>query len=299
MPGFFLERKIETIEPNRREYPEALKKIAQPPEILYYKGDKSLLHQQCLAIVGTRRASDYGKEIAFQFAKELAEAGLVIVSGMALGVDSLAHQGALAGKGRTIAVLGTGLEEKTIYPQSNLGLAKKILDKGGLLLSEYPPDYPGSKHTFLKRNRLISGLSLGVLVVEAKYRSGALNTAFWAKKQGKAIFAIPGSVYSLNSQGTNRLIQQGGQLVQKPNEILKALKIKPEPNRPSPLRTGQAEQGQASRLIIYCLAKGALSIDKIIEKTKLSPSETAACLSLLEIEEKVKNLGGNTYALSR
>ena len=235
----FFSGQIENVKSNSANYPKPLKKLTDCPSTLYFRG-KLLQNERCFAIVGTRRCSDYGKEIAFSFAKELTKAGLVIVSGMARGIDTFAHKGALEAGGRTIAVLGTGLAEKTIYPQENLGLAKQILDQSGCLISEYPPEYPGSRYTFPQRNRIIAGLSSGVLVVEAKYKSGALITARYAEKQDKKIFAIPGSIYSLNSKGPHSLIQHGALLVEKPNDILKALNIqqnlqnllsKPNPER--------------------------------------------------------------------
>ncbi|NQU82892.1 MAG: DNA-protecting protein DprA [Parcubacteria group bacterium] len=227
--GFFsLQHDIKKIECGDvgANYPEGLLKINKPLSSLYFRGNLGVLqNRNCFAIVGTRRCSDYGKEIAFSFARELAQAGLVIVSGMARGIDTSAHQGALEAGGITIAVLGTGLAEKTIYPQDNMGLAKKILENNGCLVSEYPPEYPGSKYTFPQRNRIISALSLGVLVIEAKSRSGALITADCAKKQGKKLFATPGNIFSLNSKGPHELIKQGAILVEKPKDILEELKI--------------------------------------------------------------------------
>lgn len=293
-----LGREIEKIGIESELYPIALKKISEPPEILYVRG-KLLPNETCFAIVGCRRCSDYGKEIAFSFAKELAQAGLVIVSGMARGIDTYAHKGALSVNCRTIAVLGTGLNEKTIYPQENLGLAKKIIETGGCLISEYPPEYPGSKYTFPQRNRLIAGICLGVLVVEAKYKSGALITAKYAKEQGKKVFAAPGSIHSLNSKGPHSLIRQGALLVEKPQDILKALNVNYPPPPFLPLPKGGGELGESEKLIRTALVEGNLHIDKIIEKTGLASQAVSGALSLMEIEGKIKNLGGNTYALTR
>jgi len=312
---------MEKVKIEDERYPRILKEIDNPPGELYYKGTPLAPHQpapgfasreagdsfiglvseKCLAVVGTRRASDYGKEIAFRFSKALSQAGLTVVSGMARGIDTMAHRGALEGGRRTIAVLGTGLEEKVIYPQENLKLARQIVERGGCLISEYPPFYPGGKHNFLRRNRLISGLSLGVLVVEAKLKSGALNTASWAKKQGKKVFVIPGSIYSSSSRGCHLLIKQGATLVEKPADILKELKIAPlDFTSVSPRDSSSRESpaSQAEQLILKALRNGSLAVDKIIEKTELSASQTASCLSLLEIQSKVKNLGGSVYALA-
>jgi len=281
---------IKTANINDNLYPEILKKIPDPPKILYFRG-KLLKNETCLGIVGTRRASDYGKEIAFSIARDLAEAGLTIVSGMARGIDTMAHKGALEGEGRTIAVLGTGLDEKSIYPQENLKLARKILETGGCLISEYPAGTPGLKQNFPERNRIISGISLGVLVVEGRLKSGALITANWARKQKRKIFAIPGSIHSKNSQGPNLLIKKGAKLAESANDILKEL------NLPKIKKKKLKGKSFAENLILKVLSEGNLSVDKIIEKTKLSPQKVSATLSLLEIEDKVKNLGSNVYAI--
>ncbi|PJA02368.1 DNA-protecting protein DprA, partial [bacterium (Candidatus Gribaldobacteria) CG_4_10_14_0_2_um_filter_36_18] len=277
--------------------PLLLKKIANPPKILYIKGEL-LKKEKCFAIVGTRRSSNYGKEIAFSIAKDLSEAGLTIVSGMARGIDTFAHKGALdvlrAG-GRTIAVLGTGIDEKSLYPKENLKLARKILENKGCLVSEYPPGSPGLKQNFPERNRIISGLSLGVLIVEAKFGSGALITANWAKIQGKKIFALPGSIHFPNSQGCHFLIKQGAKLAENANDILKEFNL--------PCLTSGVKQVKGKtleeQLILEVLKQENLHIDKIIEKTKLSPQVVSSILTLMEIENKVKNLGGNVYIITR
>ncbi len=280
---------LKTVNIEEETYPELLKNIKDPPKVLYLKGTL-LKNETCFSIVGTRRCSDYGKEIAFSIARELAQVGITIVSGMARGIDGFSHQGALDGKGRTIAVLGTGLDEKSLYPQENLKLAEKILESGGCLVSEYPEGTPGSQFSFPKRNRIISGMSLGVLVVEAKIKSGALITADWAQKQGRKTFAVPGPVYSLNSKGTHFLIKQGAKLVESADDILKELNLP---------KIGEKElKGESleENLILKVLSEGNLHIDKIIEKTKLSPQLVSSALTMMEINKKVKNLGGNTYS---
>jgi len=299
---------IKTITIKDKKYLELLKKIINPPEILYVRGELNP-NEQCFAVVGTRRFSPYGKQVALEIAGDLAEAGLTIVSGLAPGIDTFAHQATierllptlhpsnatiLPKNGRTIAVLGTGIDEKSIYPQSNLKLAQKILETGGCLISEYPPGTPGSKFTFPNRNRIISGLSLGVLVVEAKQKSGALITAHHAFEQNRKVFAIPGSVYSLNSKGCHYLIKRGAKLVESANDILRELNL-PKITRPG-LVTGETSE---ENLILEVLKKEALDIDKIIEETKLSAASVASTLAILEIKGKVRNLGGNIYAINR
>jgi len=276
-----------------KNYPKLLKKIKDAPEVIYYRGELNP-SEQCFAIVGTRRFSSYGKQVALEIAGDLAETGLTIVSGLAPGIDTFAHTAAVERRKRTIAVLGTGLDEKSIYPQSNLKLAQRILETGGCLISEYPPGTRGTQFTFPKRNRIISGLSLGILVVEAKERSGALITAEWAKKQGRKIFAIPGPIHSLNSRGCHYLIKQGAKLVERANDILKELNLPYSTSGVGYLTGGTPEEN----LILEVLKEGPLYIDKIIEKTKLSAQKVASNLAILEIKGKVKNLGANVYAVS-
>jgi DNA processing protein len=291
-----MNEEIKTINIKDKNYPRLLKKIKDAPEVLYYRGE-ILPNENCFAIVGTRRYSSYGKQVALEITGDLAEAGLIIVSGLAPGIDTFSHTAAVERKKRTIAVLGTGLDEKSIYPQSNLKLARKILETGGCLISEYPPGTPGSQFTFPNRNRIISGLSLGVLVVEAKQKSGALITANYAFSQNRKVFAIPGPIYSSNSKGCHYLIKQGAKLVENANDILKELNLLELPKLTSPgLVWGENEE---ESLILEVLKEEALDIDKIIEKTKLSAQKVASTLAILEIKGKVRNLGVNIYALLR
>jgi len=287
--------KIAEISLSDKTYPPLLKQIPDPPSRLYFCGNIDCLKEKCFAVVGTRRCSAYGKELALNIAGELASAGLTIVSGLAPGIDTFAHLAALERKQKTIAVLGTGLDEKSLYPKSNLGLAKRIVETQGCLVSEYPPGTAGSKITFPKRNRIISGLSLGVLVVEAKLKSGALITAAFAKSQKRKLFAIPGPVNSLNSQGPNLLIKKDAILTRNSEDILRELKLKPKPKTQT-LRT-QAQSGPEA-LILGCLKEAPLEINQIIEITKLPAAQVISLLTLLEIEGRVRNLGQNTYVLS-
>jgi len=284
---------IKTVALNDKNYPKLLKEIKNPPEVLYYRGE-ILPEENCFAIVGTRRYSPYGKQVALEMAGDLAETGLIIVSGLAPGIDTFAHTAAVERNKRTIAVLGTGLDEKSIYPQSNLKLAQRILETGGCLISEYPSGTPGSQFSFPQRNRIISGLSLGVLVVEAKEKSGALITAEWARKQRRKVFAVPGPIHSSNSKGPHKLIKQGAKLVEHTNDILKELNL---PQSSTRTVLVENERSEEENLILKILKEEALYIDKIIEKTKLPASTIASTLAILEIKGKVRNLGGNVYAL--
>jgi len=204
-----------------KNYPELLKKIYNPPQKLYIFGKLKKQEKYPLAIVGARKISNYGKRITRLFAETLAKAGMTIVSGLAIGVDGLAHQIALEKNARTIAVLGSGLN--IIYPPAHKKLAQGIIDSGGAVISEYPPNTSPTKKTFPARNRIISGLSFGVLVVEASKKSGALITARTAIEQGREVFVIPGRINDFNSEGCNYLIKMGARLVTDPEEIIESL----------------------------------------------------------------------------
>jgi len=202
-------------------YPEKLKGIYAAPAKLYLLGDETILNKPSIAIIGCRQASDYGKKVAFHFAYELAKQGIVIISGLARGIDTCGHLGAVKANGQTISVLGSGFGH--IYPAENKPLCKEIIQKGGAIVTEYEPNKRPEKMHFPARNRLISGLSNGVLVVEAKEKSGTLITVDYALEQGKDVFIIPGNITSNNSYGTNELIKQGAKLVTKIEDILEEI----------------------------------------------------------------------------
>ncbi len=284
---------IKEINIEDKNYPKLLKKIKNPPKILYYRG-KMEPEENCFAVVGTRRYSYYGKQTALEIAGGLAEAEVIIVSGLAPGIDTFSHSAAVEKNKRTIAVLGTGVDAESIYPKSNLKLAERILETGGCLISEYPPGTPGSKITFPQRNRIISGLSFGVLVVEAKAKSGALITASWARKQQRLVFAVPGPIHSLNSKGPHILIKKGATLTESGDDILRELKML---QKTTGILFTEGKNADES-LILNALKEEILYIDKIIEETKMPASRVASTLAILEIEGKVRNLGGNLYAIS-
>ncbi|MDD5738562.1 MAG: DNA-processing protein DprA [Candidatus Pacebacteria bacterium] len=304
MDRFLQNFPIQKITPSDSLFPETLKNIAEAPQELFFRGNFKP-NEKFFAIVGTRLPSNYGKEIAFSIAKDLSQAGFCIVSGMALGIDTWSHKGALKNysvqiSGRrtsanfcsTMAVFGTGLSENVIYPQENLKLAKEILEKNGCLISEYSPETRGANFTFPKRNRIIAGLSAGVLVVEAKIKSGALITAKYAKKYKKPIFAIPGDIHNQNSKGPHLLIKQGAKLVESANDILKELGEE---------KTNQTQNlflPPEELLVASALENGPLHIDKIIEITKLPSQAISGIICIMELEDKIKNLGGNIYSLN-
>lgn len=215
--------KIEEISIESNEYPEQLRNIYDAPLKLYVLGNKVLLKQKGIAIVGSRKATEYGKKVALQLSKKLSENGINIISGLALGIDTCAHLGTLQQNniGKTIAVLGSGLDE--IYPKQNIKLAKNIIENGGCIITEYPLGTKPEKLNFPQRNRIISGLSKGVVVVEASEKSGSLITSEFALEQGREVFAVPGNILNFTSVGTNNLIKQGAKLVTNYMDILEEI----------------------------------------------------------------------------
>ena len=289
-----MEYEIKTISIEDEEYPKQLKEIKNPPKVLYYKGNLSAANKPCFGIVGARRCSIYGKQIAMNFASNLSDAGLVIVSGLTQGIDTFSHQAVVEKQKETIAVLGTGIDEKTMYPQCNLQLSRKIIENNGCLISEYPNGTHGARFTFPNRNRIISGLSMGILIIEAKQKSGALITVDWAKKQGRKIFAIPGSIFSQNSQGCHFAIKQGAKLAENAQDILKELNKQTLNINFKKQITGDTEQ---ENLVLNALEQGPLHIDEITKIAKLTSSEINSAIVVLEMKDIIRNLGGNTFAL--
>ena len=215
--------KIQEISIENMGYPEQLKEIYNPPLKLYVLGNKEILKQGGIAIVGTRKATEYGKKVALQISRKLSETGINIISGLAIGIDSSAHLGTLYENsvGKTIAVLGSSIDK--IYPKENVELARQIIKFGGCIISEYPLGTETIKSNFPQRNRIISGLSKGVLVIEAGEKSGALITADFALEQGREVFAVPGNIDGAHSKGTNNLIKEGAKLVTSYEEILEEI----------------------------------------------------------------------------
>ena len=214
--------KIEEIYLSNEKYPKRLKEIYNPPKKIYVLGNVEILNDIGIAIVGARKATEYGKKVALKLSEDLSKRKIVIISGLAKGIDSYAHIGTLnVQNGRTIAVLGSGIKE--IYPKENIELARQIIRNGGCLISEYSPDEKPNKINFPERNRIISALSKGVIVVEASEKSGALITADLALEQGREVFSVPGDIYSRTSVGTNKLIQQGAKLVTSFEDVLEEI----------------------------------------------------------------------------
>lgn len=282
---------------NDKAYPELLKQIYDPPAILYYRGDPEAFSGFALAVVGARKFSTYGAQVAEKLVKELAANNLTIVSGLALGIDALAHGASLEVKGKTIAVIASGLDQKNIYPSQNRYLADKIISSGGLVISEYPIGTMPLRHHFPQRNRIISGLSHATLVIEAGEKSGALITAMHALDQNREVFAVPGSIYSQSSAGTNSLIKMGAKLVAGSHDIIESLNLSQaaafiENKKVIP-------ESAEEELILKQLSYEPLHVDEIKNLTKLDTSIINSTLTIMEMKGIIKNLGGMNYVLAR
>jgi DNA processing protein len=277
------------------EYPPQLAAIAGAPAALFLLGSVEALNSQQVAIVGSRTPTPAGRKTACAFAAELARAGLTITSGLAVGVDGASHEGALQGDGLTVAVFGTGLD--TVYPSEHTRLAARIRERGALV-SEFPPRTKPLARNFPQRNRVISGLSLGTLVVEAADRSGSLVTARCAGEQGREVFAIPGSIHSRLSRGCHKLIRQGATLVESPADVLSELRISPQKQR---LRSSAGDAGSVSvldkeyEMLLDAFGFEPATIDVLVERTGLPGESIASMLLILELDGCVAALPGGRY----
>ena len=270
------------------DYPPLLRQIPDPPLALHFRGERALLARTSVAMVGSRRASPYGVNVAAQLARQLAAAGVVIVSGLARGIDAAAHHAALEAGGTTIAILGSGID--VVYPRSNLRLHRRIAERG-LILSELPPGAPPRPEHFPVRNRLISGISSGTVVVEATRRSGSLITARMALEQNRDVFAVPGSIFSAGSEGTHRLLQSGAKLVHDVGDVLEEL--------PGRLRAEQPEEEEPAsplRDVLSTLTRDeGTHVDAVAQKVGRTTSAVAASLLQLELEGWIRALPGARY----
>lgn len=280
-----------------QNYPKLLKEIYNPPALLYYRGSLKALNEFTLAVVGTRKITTYGQQVTQEIVRDAVKNGLTIVSGLALGVDALAHQSALEAKGQTVAVLGSGLASQNIYPAANRHLATKIVEQGGILISEFPLTMLPLKHNFPIRNRIISGLSLGTLVVEANLDSGALITAQAALEQNREVFAIPGNIFNPGSAGPNNLIKLGAKAVTSVQDLMEALNL----NQVAiDFLTKQiVPETKEEEILLKFLTKEPVHIDQLVLKSKLDTATVNSTIIMMEIKGKVKNLGGANYVLSR
>lgn len=278
-------------------YPASLLTIPDPPPLLYAKGRIELLSRPAIAIVGSRNATAQGMQNAERFARSLSEAGLTVVSGLALGIDAAAHQGACSGlpdAGSTVAITGTGLD--LVYPARHRALAHRIAEQG-CLLSEHPLGTPAIAANFPRRNRLISGLALGTLVVEAALQSGSLITARSALEQGREVFAIPGSIHSPLAKGCHQLIRQGAKLVESAQDVLEELRWRPAvmPAASSAGDPGATDAGDAVAPVLAAAGHDPVGVDELASRSGLPAAEVQARLLSLELQGKVERLPDGRY----
>ncbi len=272
------------------DYPSLLLQIPDPPLILYYRGENiKLLNTKSLAIVGSRKASSYGKLVVEKIISELRSSEITIISGLAIGIDTTSHQAALQKSLKTIAVLGSGIDDLSIYPKTNYNLAIEILRKGGLLISEYPPQTTSLKYQFVARNRIIAGLSQATIIAEAANKSGALLTVDFATEYNRSVYAVPGSIFSEQSSGTNNLISHGAQILSSTDYLLSEFGVKNKINK-------QEQKFTSNQLaVIKCMRSGAIELEKLLEQTKLPLSELLSILSEFEMNKIISQISTQVY----
>lgn len=268
------------------EFPSQLLEIPQPPKTLYIRGSMPDLDLTYLAVVGSRNYTSYGKDICEKLIKGLQGYPIVIVSGLALGIDSIAHRTALNVGLKTIAFPGSGLDDKVIYPKTNIFLAKEIIENGGCLISEFEPNFISTLYSFPQRNRLMAGMSKAVLIIEAEEKSGTLITARLALDYNKDVLAVPGSAFSSNSNGTNWLIKQGATPITKSEDILEALGFKIE----KPELSDEEKYADCSieEIMVINLLREPRERDDLIREMKMDIAEANALLSIMELKELIK-----------
>lgn len=284
---------IKIIKIKDKRYPTKLLKIKNPPEQLYVLGDESLLNKTSLAIIGSRDCTEYGYRQAVRFSKEVAQQDICIVSGMAIGIDSAAHIGAKCEIGKTVAVLGSGFNN--IFPEENEELFYEILEAGGCIISEYAPDVEADSENFPRRNRIVSGLSDGVLVVEARYRSGTSITARFAKHQGKKIFCVPSNIDSTTGYGTGMLIKEGAKLVLSPQDILEEFGFRLESEVIIEDDKQDIEIDDEYKCVYNVLSKIPINTNEICKRVNKSIGEVNVILTMLELQGVIKQVGVNEF----
>jgi len=288
---------IEVIIKGEKKYPKLLAEIYDPPAILYLRGEIIEADELSLAVVGTRKLSPYGRQVTPEIVSLVAGQGVTIVSGLARGIDTLAHKNALLAGGRTIAVLAGGLDKNSIYPPENRQLGEEIVADHGAIISEYHLRTPPLRQNFPTRNRLISGLALATLVIEAGEKSGALLTARHSLEQGRDVCAVPGSIYSKVSFGSNNLLKMGARVVTSADDVLDELNIEATSKEIKARKI--IPDNKEEEILLQVLSDEPLPIDKIINKTKLDTAKVSATLTMMEMKGKVRNVGAASYVLKR
>jgi DNA processing protein len=274
------------------DYPPLLREIHAPPPLLTYRG--TLPTGTCVAVVGTRRCTKYGLDVAKQLGRELAQAGITVVSGLALGIDAAAHAGALEGNGQTVAVIGTGLASDVMYPAEHNNLAREILDKGGCIISEHSLRMPGLPGHFPRRNRIVSGLCRAVVVVEAGEKSGALLTAHLATEQNREVLAVPGAITSPASFGTNRLLKKGAAVCRCAADVLEALGLEAEKAAAQPIAKPTQDVSDLARKFHELLPNhGAVALDQLGEELGIGAANLATIITELELAGAIERDGSS------
>ncbi len=288
---------IKVITVNDEHYPKLLKEIWNPPALLYFLGHLPTDEDFNLAVVGTRKISTYGRQLTSILVRDLVQNGFTVVSGLALGVDALAHKTTVDAGGKTIAVLGSGIDSESIYPVQNRYLVSQIIDSGGAIISEYPLGSIALPTNFPQRNRIVSGLSLGTLVIEAAEESGALITAKCALEQNREVFAVPGSIFSPTSAGPNKLIKMGAKTVTTVADILETLNLSQAADFTRNRKTLPASPEEEK--ILTNLSLEPTHVDKLILTSGLDAAKVGAILTLMEMKGMIRNLGGMNYVLMK
>jgi len=276
------------------EYPAGLRQVADPPPVLFVRGRLCPADAQAVGLVGTRRATAYGQAVAERLARDLAVAGVTVVSGLAKGIDTSAHRASLQAGGRTIAVLGNGLDQ--VYPAENAGLARQIVEgDAGAVVSEFAPGVPPDAVNFPRRNRIISGLTIGTVIVEAGVRSGAMITADFALEQGREVMAVPGSVFSPMSVGPNELLKQGATPVTTVDDILNILSTYHASAGTEPVGRQVPRLGLEETTVLQALGGDPRHVDELARTLDLGPGQVSAALAMLELKGLVRQVGAMLY----
>ncbi len=282
---------INSTTPDKHKFSQILSNIDPAVKSFHYIGTLPSQRLPSVAIVGTRKPTTYGREVTYRLSNELAAQGVVIISGLALGIDGIAHQAALDAGGTTLAVMGGGLN--SIYPRQHQQLARQIVEQGGALISEYPNSMPPLMHHFLERNRIVSGLSDVIIIIEAAARSGTLATARWGLEQGKTIMAVPGNITSPTSAGCNQLIKTGAQVITDTKDVLNALNLQHKTTEPQLLFASSPEE----QIILDILQAGERDGELLHQKSGFDAATFQQTLTMLEITGKIRALGANQWTI--
>ncbi len=284
-----------------KKYPEKLRTIKNPPQKLYVMGDANLLNKQSIAIVGSRDASEYGKKYAALFSNSIAHSNIAVVSGLAVGIDSIAHQNAMKEKGKTIAAIASGFSH--MYPKENIPLYQAILKNGGCIVSEYPPETKPNMQAFPMRNRIIAGLSMAVIVIEAKHRSGSSITARHALQQKKQVFCLPHSIEDKNGVGCNRLLKNGAKIITKASELQNYLSITIKDTNPFKESTQSflpiTSVEQDYQPIYQVLLNGPMDNNQLAQTLKCSISHVNQMLTIMELKGYIEAIPGNEFQIKQ